>query len=317
MSSHSATSVYPQGAFAQLADLQQLKPYAAAYTHAKKKSSARLAGAHSSRKLSRGMEFQEVRVYQSGDDIRSIDWRVTARTQTTHTKVFDEEKEKPVITLVDQRRSLFFGSSHCFKSVSACYLAALINFSTLKKGDRAGGILLGHAEVSEYKPTRNPRSLNQWLRQLSEASQALIDSKQQNIRKENYSQTEPSFQQALLFAKNRLHQGGEIHIISDFYDLSEHCQSLLLALSKHHRVQLHWVYDPLEMKLPLSNHLAFSDGVRKKNINIHTGVQQKVQQGFLAKYESIKQLAFQLGAPLNTYSTTQDLLSKESFDAAQ
>ncbi|MEO0444407.1 MAG: DUF58 domain-containing protein [Pseudomonadota bacterium] len=135
--------IEPTGAYTRLDILQKLR-YSAAplVSRSITRSATHSSGQHRSRALSRGMEFAEVRLYQAGDDVRNIDWRVTARTQVTHTKRYQDEKEKPVITLVDQRHSLFFGSQQCFKSVYACYLAAIINWSTLKRNDKAGGLVI-------------------------------------------------------------------------------------------------------------------------------------------------------------------------------
>jgi len=111
------SSLLPSGAYASLEELQYLRHPAKHITSSTKTiSQATLSGHHKSRAVNRGMEFEEVRQYQVGDDIRNIDWRVTARTQITHTKRYSEEKEKPIITAVDQRQTLFFGSHPCFKS---------------------------------------------------------------------------------------------------------------------------------------------------------------------------------------------------------
>ena len=81
-----------------------------------------------SRFRGRGMDFDEVRIYQPGDDVRSIDWRVTAKTQTPHTKIFREERERPVLVVSDLRGSMFFGSQR-LKSVHACEVSAALVYS--------------------------------------------------------------------------------------------------------------------------------------------------------------------------------------------
>ena len=99
-----------------------------------------LAGPNKSNFRGRGIDFEEVRNYQAGDDIRTIDWRVTARTGAAHTKLFREERERPVLVVVDQRNSMFFGSQFCFKSVLAAQLGALVAWSALSDNDRVGGL---------------------------------------------------------------------------------------------------------------------------------------------------------------------------------
>ena len=88
-----------------------------------------LIGLHHSKLRGRGVDFDQVRVYQAGDDVRTIDWRVTARTQEPHTKLFHEERERPIFIMVEQSRRLFFGSGLMFKSVLAAQAASLIGWA--------------------------------------------------------------------------------------------------------------------------------------------------------------------------------------------
>ncbi len=111
-----------------------------------------LAGAHRSRFHGRGMDYRESRHYQPGDDIRNMDWRITARSGHAHVKVFDEERERPVVVLVDFGASLFFASQGVFKSVQAARLAALIGWSAIGHGDRIGALLFTDAaQVSQHQ----------------------------------------------------------------------------------------------------------------------------------------------------------------------
>jgi uncharacterized protein (DUF58 family) len=113
---------------------------------------ARLAGAYLAKTKGRGMEFDEARHYQPGDDIRTIDWRVTARTGKTHTKLYREEKERPVFLLVDLSNSLHFGTQLLFKSVQAAHLASLIAWVATQRGDRIGGLVINNRQHLEFKP---------------------------------------------------------------------------------------------------------------------------------------------------------------------
>ena len=102
-----------------------------------------LIGLHHSRLRGRGVDFDQVRVYQAGDDVRTIDWRVTARTQEPHTKLFHEERERPIFIMVEQSRRLFFGSALQFKSVLAAQAASLFGWAALAHNDRIGGLVFG------------------------------------------------------------------------------------------------------------------------------------------------------------------------------
>ena len=100
------------------------------------------AGSNVSRLRGRGMDFAEVRNYQAGDEIRHMEWRVTARTGKPHVKLYEEERERPVIILTDFNPSMYFGTRLAFKSVIAARLAAILAWTVVKQGDRVGGFLL-------------------------------------------------------------------------------------------------------------------------------------------------------------------------------
>ena len=109
-------------------------------------------GAYVSRFRGRGMEFDESRPYQPGDDPRSIDWRVTARSTTAYTKLFREERERPVLIAVDLRSNMHFATQGCFKSVNASRAAALLSWAAHHRGDRLGGLIFGDTTHRELKP---------------------------------------------------------------------------------------------------------------------------------------------------------------------
>ena len=113
-----------------------------------------LLGLHQSRLRGRGMDFDQVRAYQSGDDARSIDWRVTARTGEVHTKVFHEERERPIFIMVEQSAHLFFASSGCFKSVLAAQIASLFAWAGLQHNDRVGGLVFTDTQLQHIPAHR-------------------------------------------------------------------------------------------------------------------------------------------------------------------
>jgi uncharacterized protein (DUF58 family) len=113
------------------------------------------------------MEFDEVRHYQTGDDIRAIDWRVTARTGKTHTKLFREELERPVLIATDLSASMHFGSQLLFKSVQAAHLASLVAWHAKNRGDRLGGIVFNQHEHLELKPRSRKEGVLHYLHALT------------------------------------------------------------------------------------------------------------------------------------------------------
>ena len=137
------------------------------------RSRSLLAGCGTSPFKGRGVDFEEVRAYQYGDDIRSIDWRVTARRSKPHTKIFQEERERPVLIVLDQSHSLFFGSQLHFKSVTAAETCALLAWATLNHGDRIGGVIFDENSLSEVRPKRSKQTLMHLLHKVNQHNEAL------------------------------------------------------------------------------------------------------------------------------------------------
>jgi uncharacterized protein with von Willebrand factor type A (vWA) domain len=187
------------------------------------------------------MEFAEVRHYQAGDDVRTIDWSVTARTGKAHTKLFHEEKERPVFILLDLSDSMIFGSQFVFKSVQACHLASLLSWQAKQRGDRLGGIVFNQQQVAELRPYGRSKGLMRFLHQTQ-----LLCVKQPFKEGDN--------QQSLLLQLKRLSRlvqtGSQIHLISDFSQLDESCKKLLTLINRHNQINAWQISDPLEQLLP-------------------------------------------------------------------
>ena len=159
---------YPVDIFVSLQELLKMEHFARGFSFLAKKQKVRsiLGGKHASKLRGRGLDFEEVRNYVAGDDIRNIDWKVTARTQKTHSKVFSEEKEKPALIVVDQSKSMFFGSVKRTKAVVAAELAALAAFRVLKEGDRVGGAIIANDQVEIIVPKRDRRNALRFLEKI-------------------------------------------------------------------------------------------------------------------------------------------------------
>ena len=123
----------------------------------KSPAASSLAGAYRSRFRGRGVDFVESRNYLPGDDIRNMDWRVTARTGKPHTKIFQEERERPVLVVLDASPSLYFGTRTRLKSVAAGQLAAAVAWASVRRGDRIGAFLLAPGAHRELRPTGGRR----------------------------------------------------------------------------------------------------------------------------------------------------------------
>jgi uncharacterized protein (DUF58 family) len=204
-----------------------------------------VGGGHRSRVRGRGLEFEEVRAYQAGDDIRNIDWRVTARSGRPFTKLFREERERPLLLLVDQRQSMFFGSRTCFKSVTAAYLGALIAWAGLRSGDRIGGIVLGNAGNGDVRPRHTRAAAMTWLQQLHDFNHRL------DAHTAAASDPGASLANALMELRRSARPGSALILISDFDGADDpRVGEQLHRLAQHNALLALRIFDPLERELP-------------------------------------------------------------------
>ena len=221
---------------------------------AAKQVRARQAGLQRSPRRGRGMAFAEVRQYQPGDDIRSIDWRVTARRQSPHTKLYEEERERPVLLLCDLGASLFFASTGAYKQVRCAQLAAILAWLALWSGDQVGGIVFDGQNLTVRRPARRKKSVLQLLDTLAS---------QQRIRGQDVETTvsdgpKADLDTALSEARRVAHTGSRIFVISDFMQISDDTSRLLGSLAKHNTVSALQIVDPLELRLPDSGRFAIA-----------------------------------------------------------
>lgn len=223
----------------------------------KKQVHSILAGKNVSKLRGRGLDFEEVRRYVNGDDIRNIDWKVTARTRVTHTKVFTEEKERPVFTVLDQTASMFFGSSKYTKSVVSAHLAAISAFRTLKVGDRFGGLIFDDKEETYIAPKRSRAAALRFLEQVVVYNRKLLDRKR-------LKSTVSRLNEVLRRTHATVTHDYVITVISDFTNTNEETRKLLINLAQHNDVILVAVSDDFEMSTPAKK-ILLSDGDLQMN----------------------------------------------------
>ena len=214
-----------------------------------------LAGAYRSRFRGRGVDFLESRNYQPGDDIRNMDWRVTARTGKAHTKVFQEERERPVLIVLDASPSLYFGTRRRLKSVAAGQMAAAIAWSAVRRGDRIGGFLFAPGRHRELRPAGGRRGAMRMI-------QGLVDWLQPERSPADVSvqRTEP-LSAALERVRHAVRPGSLVVIISDFFNLDEACNRHLSRLRQHNDVIGCQVLDAAEYRLPAGRY-PITDGAQ-------------------------------------------------------
>jgi uncharacterized protein (DUF58 family) len=196
------------------------------------------------------MEFDESRAYQPGDDVRAIDWRVTARTGRTHTKLYHEERERPVLLVVDARPMMRFGTRDAFKSVQAARAAAAIAWAARDGGDRVGGIVLAPSGRRELPPGHSQGRLLALLRAISAATE------------DGATTPGPSLADALARMDRVARPGTSLFVVSDFHDLDGDGERLLSRLARRCDVTCVLVYDALEADAPAAGGCRISDGER-------------------------------------------------------
>ncbi len=254
---------------------------------------SQMLGQHQSRQLGRGMDFSEVRQYQAGDDIRAIDWRVTARTGKPHTKLFSEEREKPIVLYLDLSASMFFGSQLMLKSVLMAHMASLITWLSVAQQDRVGAIIDTGKQLIELKPVaRNKGALA--------IAQALVT--QHNHQLQSPQTSNDSMNDGLHALARMCPKGSEIILLSDFVRLNQNASLMLRKLGQHNRVRLVQIYDPLEKGI--TNYRGTEQVSDKRATRwldfSSTKTRQGIESVFTQHQQQLTQLAHSLGISFST-----------------
>ena len=241
---------------------------------------ALMAGGHQSRIRGRGMDFEEFRNYQPGDDIRTIDWRASARTNKTQTRVYREERERPVLLVLDQGPGLFFGSKLNFKSVAAAETMALLAWKTLHHGDRVGALIAGSQEGQhkEFRPRRSRQHVLQLLQQTTKLNQSL---------KAGQPRHDKALDTLLTSASRLARPGSLVIVISDFHGVSQNGLKDLALMARHNDVMAVQVFDPLDQHLPSAGLYSVSDGNRRGILNTRSRQNRETYQQQVARRQKV------------------------------
>ena len=239
-----------------------------------------LAGGHKSRFRGRGMDFDQVRIYQPGDDVRSIDWRVTARTQVPHTKIFSEERERPILVISDLRSPMFFGSQR-LKSVVACEISAALAWAGLSANDRAGGLIFGQQEQMDVKPRRSHHAVLKFIHGLQDYSVKLL-----HLKDSDKSDT-------------------------DRYSLAEILEeSRRFVLPGSTNLNFCHVFDDIEKQLPPPSLYAVSDGLHQTLLDTsNSQLRERFQQAFVDRSMRLRKMSEKLSAGLLPFNTDDSVIN--------
>ena len=292
------------GTFGVVASLQELiglraHPHASWVRRAVRSATA--PGTHTSSRKSRGMEFSESRPYQSGDDVRTLDWRQTARRGRPYTKLFQEEHERPVQLLVDLGPSMRFGTRVAFKSVVAARAAALLAWRAVADGDRVGGLLWNGGDMRVLRPQGRHHGALTLIGGLAAASAATP------------ATHALSLSAPLSTMARTLRPGSLMVIISDFNMLDSDAQRLIVALSKTSELVLLHVYDRFEAEAPPPGSYRITDGQRSLVLDLRSDAARSAYgAAFAERRLALEKLARRDGVtlmPLATHLAPETVLT--------
>lgn len=297
--------VSTRGVYAELADLVRLRHLASGFNFLPRQPvHSLLSGRHASKLRGRGLNFEEIRQYLPGDDIRQIDWKVTARTRQPHSRVYTEERERPVMLVVDQRLGMFFGSQRQFKSVTAVEAAALVAWRTIAVKDRVGMVLFDDAECQTIRLQRSEAGVIRIL-------QSLLD-KHRALKASTPASSQPAMlNRALEMTQRLVAHDSLVVLITDGSGKNDDTRKFLTQISHHNDVLVVFVFDPLEAEFPEAGRLVVSDG--KQYLTFDTrrdAVRQQFQQEFAEGRQSARKFLLTRETPVLPLSTAEDTMQQ-------
>lgn len=261
-----------------------------------------LSGQHASRLRGRGLNFEELRHYRPGDDIRTMDWKVTNRTGKPHVRVYTEERERRVYLMVDQRISMFFGSERAMKSAVAAELAALTAWRVLGEGDRVGALIFDDENCHHFTPRRSREGVLNILKRLESANAKLEVGCQANAGQLNIAFD------ALL--RHVTHDSLVIYI-GDGFGWDERSDEMVKHLSLNNDVIAINVFDPAERELPGLKELVVSDGEMQIVVaGTREELQARFEESYLMHVEHMREALRRFGLPLIEIDTVNDSLQQ-------
>jgi uncharacterized protein (DUF58 family) len=249
-----------------------------------------LSGQHASRLRGRGLTFEELRRYRPGDDIRSIDWRATARLRSAQVRVYTEERDRPVLLVVDQRATMFFGSARTTKATVAAEAAALAAWRTIERGDRVGAILFDDDEFVQIQPHRSRGNVLRICHELVRLNGELSAARP--------STGSDKLNGALRRAVNVAKHDHLVVLITDYEGDDETTRELTTRLAAHNDVLAVLVYDPLGARLPAAPDLEATDGVQRVAVPQGQSFAKRFENEFRNRCDRIRQRLRAIRIPL-------------------
>jgi uncharacterized protein (DUF58 family) len=259
-----------------------------------------LSGRFASRMRGRGLNFEEIRDYRAGDDVRSIDWKVTARLQKPHVRVFNEERDRQALLVVDQRLSMFFGSRLSMKSVTAAQAAAIGAWRVLGVGDRIGAIVFNDNDLVEIKARRSRTTVLQILSAIVAQNEMLGVGR-------GLATAPVMLNTALEHATRRALHDATIVVISDFDGADDATRRMIGAMTQHNDVVALLVHDPLQSDLPASAAMTVTDGELQIQLEVgRDSVRKSIAEATEARLKGVFAWTRELGVPVLPLSAAEE-----------
>jgi uncharacterized protein (DUF58 family) len=259
-----------------------------------------LSGRYASRMRGRGLNFEEIRDYRTGDDVRSIDWKVTARLQSPHVRVFNEERDRQGLLVVDQRLSMFFGTRRAMKSVTAAEIAAVVAWRILNAGDRVGGIVFNDHVIEEVRPRRSRRIVLQYLSKLVAQNQALGVGR-------GITRDPTMVNRAVDRIRRVAPHDATVVIFSDFDGADEATRQAVAALAAHNTVIAVLVHDPSQSELPAAGRMTVTDGELQIALDVaHGTTRQNILDMSKTRLRNVFEWTRDFGIPVLPLSTAEE-----------
>ena len=251
------------------------------------------AGQYHSAFKGRGMAFSEVREYQYGDDVRDIDWNVTARFHHPYVKVFEEERELTVMLLVDVSGSLNFGIVHQTKREMVTEIAATMAFSAIQNNDKIGVIFFSD-HIEKYIPPKKGRHHILYI------IRELLDFKPKSARTD--------IGMAVSYLTRMMKRRATVFLLSDFYTQEDFSKAVQIANSKHDMIAVQ-VYDPRAKTLPNIGLMKVKDAETGHEMIIDTGsakLRQAHTQYWLERQATLRELFSKSKVDWTSVATNED-----------
>jgi uncharacterized protein (DUF58 family) len=268
-----------------------------------RRAADRLAGDYRALFRGRGLEFDEVRPYQSGDDFRALDWRVTARTGQLHTKLFKEEREHSLFVIIDAGASMHFGTRVQYKWVAAARVAALFIWMAVERGDRVGALVFGDGRNCHTRQSVAGQIGAMRLFKLLEG----VSHETPRLRAGD--DTGCGLGDALARLRRLARPGSSVLLLSDFAFPLAPAEPHLAQLAGHNDLMAVRIYDPLERELPPPGRYSVSDGDRLLTLDTADApLFAAYREQFQSRNDVLTELGRRRGMRFLSFGTHQPLL---------